>query len=336
MWSDGRCGTGSLEEHEISGAGVIETRPASPLRQTGRLVAWSVLVGVLAVISYAGRLAGAEPPDDVLYLWSTFVGALVQYTIMLVLVLAIARGLDRAPPRARGPGAAPAGGGSGRHRARRDRRDRRRAEPVPRRRRRAGPRAAGMGFLAGRRRSSQMRSSSALVAPFVEELLFRGLGYGLLRQFVGPWPAILVTGSRLRARPRPRPRPARPHHLRDHPRLAPLADGERLPGDGRPRPLQRSGARRGGDDVTERFDEIRGEIAANDAAIVAAVNRRLELVAELWALKARARPRDRGPGARAAPARAARGLERRPAVGRRARSARDRAARPDEARTAAS
>lgn len=38
--------------------------------------------------------------------------------------------------------------------------------------------------------------------------------------------------------------------------------------------------------MTERFDEIRGEIAANDAAIVAAVNRRLELVAELWALKA--------------------------------------------------
>ena len=32
------------------------------------------------------------------------------------------------------------------------------------------------------------------MAPFVEELLFRGLGYGLLRQFVDPWPAILVTG----------------------------------------------------------------------------------------------------------------------------------------------
>jgi membrane protease YdiL (CAAX protease family) len=33
-----------------------------------------------------------------------------------------------------------------------------------------------------------------LVAPFVEELLFRGLGIGLLMPFVGPWPAILVTG----------------------------------------------------------------------------------------------------------------------------------------------
>ena len=38
--------------------------------------------------------------------------------------------------------------------------------------------------------------------------------------------------------------------------------------------------------MSERFDEIRGEIAANDEAIVAAVNRRLELVAELWDLKA--------------------------------------------------
>jgi chorismate mutase len=37
--------------------------------------------------------------------------------------------------------------------------------------------------------------------------------------------------------------------------------------------------------VNERFEEIRGEITANDEAIVAAVNRRLDLVAELWELK---------------------------------------------------
>jgi chorismate mutase len=39
--------------------------------------------------------------------------------------------------------------------------------------------------------------------------------------------------------------------------------------------------------VKERFDEIRREIAENDEAIVAAVNRRLALVTELWALKAK-------------------------------------------------
>ena len=33
-----------------------------------------------------------------------------------------------------------------------------------------------------------------LVAPFVEELLYRGLGYGLLTQFMLPLPAILITG----------------------------------------------------------------------------------------------------------------------------------------------
>jgi len=38
--------------------------------------------------------------------------------------------------------------------------------------------------------------------------------------------------------------------------------------------------------VSERFEEIRREITENDAAIVAAVNRRLALVAELWELKA--------------------------------------------------
>lgn len=38
--------------------------------------------------------------------------------------------------------------------------------------------------------------------------------------------------------------------------------------------------------MTERFDEIRREILENDEAIVAAVNRRLSLVAELWEVKA--------------------------------------------------
>ena len=38
--------------------------------------------------------------------------------------------------------------------------------------------------------------------------------------------------------------------------------------------------------MSDRFDELRAEIAANDAEIVAAVNRRLELVTELWRLKA--------------------------------------------------
>ena len=35
----------------------------------------------------------------------------------------------------------------------------------------------------------------------------------------------------------------------------------------------------------DRFDKLRGRIAENDAAIVAAVNLRLRLVEELWRLK---------------------------------------------------
>lgn len=38
--------------------------------------------------------------------------------------------------------------------------------------------------------------------------------------------------------------------------------------------------------MSERFDELRDRITANDEAIVAAVNVRLRLVRELWELKA--------------------------------------------------
>lgn len=37
--------------------------------------------------------------------------------------------------------------------------------------------------------------------------------------------------------------------------------------------------------MSERFEELRRQIAENDRAIVAAVNARLRLVAELWELK---------------------------------------------------
>ena len=38
--------------------------------------------------------------------------------------------------------------------------------------------------------------------------------------------------------------------------------------------------------MKDRFDEIRAEILENDRAIVSAVNHRLDLVIELWELKA--------------------------------------------------
>lgn len=43
--------------------------------------------------------------------------------------------------------------------------------------------------------------------------------------------------------------------------------------------------------MSDRFEELRGLIAANDERIVAAVNHRLDLVDELWRIK-----RERGVG----------------------------------------
>jgi membrane protease YdiL (CAAX protease family) len=162
-------------------------------RQPGRLVAWGALVGLLAAAAYASRLADGETPADLLYLWSTFVGALVQYGIMFVLILAIARGLDRqllalAVPEERGRAIKlalvafvviiaataalnpflDAGDEQG---------------LVPH----SWDSSRALPFLAN-------AAVVTLVAPVVEELLYRGLGFGLLTPFVGPWPAILITG----------------------------------------------------------------------------------------------------------------------------------------------
>jgi membrane protease YdiL (CAAX protease family) len=193
MWSDGLCGTGLPERSGTLTGGRIGAAAEPLRRQPGRLVAWGVLVGLLAAASYAARLVGGTTPDDVLYLWSTFAGALIQYGIMFILILVIAHGLDRPllaleAPTARGRAAGlalvalvviiattvalnpflDAGGEQG---------------LVPD----AWDSSRAVPFLAN-------AAVVTIVAPFVEELLFRGLGFGLLGQFVGPWSAIVVTG----------------------------------------------------------------------------------------------------------------------------------------------
>lgn len=61
----------------------------------GRLVGWLALVGGLATIAYAGRLTVGKPDRDLLYQYSSAVAALVQYALLLGLLLLVARGLDR-------------------------------------------------------------------------------------------------------------------------------------------------------------------------------------------------------------------------------------------------
>lgn len=62
-------------------------------RSDGRLVAWIALVGTLSLLNFVGN-AGADPPDDFVYLWSSVALALVQFALMLGLVLAIAGRTD--------------------------------------------------------------------------------------------------------------------------------------------------------------------------------------------------------------------------------------------------
>jgi membrane protease YdiL (CAAX protease family) len=68
------------------------------MRQTSlqrRLAAWWVMVGALAVLSFAGRAASdEEPAGDAFYRYETFVFGLLFYGLLLGATLLIAAGLD--------------------------------------------------------------------------------------------------------------------------------------------------------------------------------------------------------------------------------------------------
>jgi membrane protease YdiL (CAAX protease family) len=158
-----------------------------------RLVAWAILVTVLAALSYAANLADSgDTPDDLLYRWSSAVAGLVQYAIILSIVLAIARGI------------APATLGI--------------VRPSSWRQAAARVATALVGiwvigaalnvFLqAGKEQGlvpSEWESSRAApfianfivvagVAPVVEELTYRGLGFAAVRDAFGAWTAVVVT-----------------------------------------------------------------------------------------------------------------------------------------------
>src|SRR5207302_3685567 len=54
-----------------------------------RLALWSVLVGVLIALEYASRFTQGTPDRDVLYRYSTALGAAVVYVFLLLIVLGI-------------------------------------------------------------------------------------------------------------------------------------------------------------------------------------------------------------------------------------------------------
>ena len=157
-----------------------------------RLVGWAILVGALAALSYAANLSSGKPPSDVLYQWSTAAAALVQYGIILAIVLALVGGMAAAVVGL----CRPASWGKA-----------------------AGPILAALAAIwvlgailniflkAGEEQGlvpdgwDSSRAAPfvanfvvvAMVAPFVEELTYRGLGYAAVRDGYGATAAIIVT-----------------------------------------------------------------------------------------------------------------------------------------------
>jgi uncharacterized protein len=159
------------------------------------LAAWTTFVVAFASLSYAVRITEGKPDKDLLYQWSSVVNALVQYAIIGLIAYGIA-GLAKRSRRElfalRGPTswwvAAGIGVGIG----------------------------IGMAILTaalgpllhpGREQGItpdvwEPKHAAAyvangvvicIVAPIVEELTFRGLGYSLLVRF-GRWAAIVLVG----------------------------------------------------------------------------------------------------------------------------------------------
>ncbi len=159
----------------------------------GKLYAYLAFVGALAALNYASRLVPNKPDRNVLYTWSAAIGGLVQLGIVLGIVLAIARGRPK-------------------------------DEYLGLRRPSSWGLAAGLIVLVligvfalsavlspllhpGEEQGLVPKTWHpdraapfvanflvvAVLAPIVEEITFRGLGYKLLEPF-GKWTAILLVG----------------------------------------------------------------------------------------------------------------------------------------------
>ena len=64
-------------------------------RHPTRLVWWTFLVTVVAALAYASRLGGGKPPKDYLYTWGAVANGAVQYALLLGFLAPIAIGLSR-------------------------------------------------------------------------------------------------------------------------------------------------------------------------------------------------------------------------------------------------
>ena len=158
-----------------------------------RLGGWCTLIVFMAAVAYASRFTSGTPSNDVAYKWSSSISGLIQYVVILGILYLITFGLDR-------------------------------RRFLAFRRPTSWKRAAGIavliliavfvvggivdqfgnpekeqGLIPQHWDSSKIAPFAAfafvvvVVAPIVEELQFRGVGYGLLERF-GPTAAILLVG----------------------------------------------------------------------------------------------------------------------------------------------
>ena len=61
-------------------------------QHTNRLAGWLAFVLAIAALNYASRLGSGAPPKDVLYRWDTAIGSAIEFGVFLGIVLLIARG----------------------------------------------------------------------------------------------------------------------------------------------------------------------------------------------------------------------------------------------------
>ena len=159
-----------------------------------RLIGWSAFVGFFSILAYASHFSGEKPPEDVAYRWDSSILGLIQYGIVFGVVWLLTLRLDRRrflalrrPAswwRATGiaalvlvavfaVGAAVAVVG--------------------------GDPEKEQGLIPESFDSDRIAQFAAftaivtVVAPIVEELMFRGVGYGLLERF-GRTTAVVLVG----------------------------------------------------------------------------------------------------------------------------------------------
>lgn len=182
---------------EVGGvAGIPEQQAPGPELSRAKLVAWAVFVSALAGLSYFARYAAPDSgvnERELLYSYGTAVAAIVQYGLMLGITLLIARGTNlrttlalrrpRSLSRAswQTPLALVAIWGAG-------------AAFAP-----FLPAGEEQGFVPDRWEPDHAGALAAnavvvvLVGPFVEELVYRGLGYSALRAHLGAGAAVVLS-----------------------------------------------------------------------------------------------------------------------------------------------